>query len=47
VEHPVGTGFSVGKPHVHNQTDVANDIHGFFEQFLDVFSELKGKRLWL
>jgi carboxypeptidase D len=47
VEQPVGTGFSVGGPNVHNEYEVADDIHGFFEQFLDVFSELKGKRLWL
>jgi carboxypeptidase D len=47
VEHPLGTGFSVGGPDVHNEYEVADAIHGFFEQFLDVFSELKGKRLYL
>ncbi|KAL4253795.1 Carboxypeptidase [Abortiporus biennis] len=47
LEQPVGTGFSQGTPDVRNEIDVASQIVGFFEQFLEIFSELKGKNLWL
>ena len=47
VEQPVGTGFSQGKPTAKNEDDVAAQLVGFFQQFLDVFSELKGKKFYV
>ncbi|THH29556.1 hypothetical protein EUX98_g4633 [Antrodiella citrinella] len=47
VEQPVGTGFSLGVPNAQNEEDVATQLVGFFNQFLDVFSELKGKNFYL
>ncbi|KAG7086613.1 hypothetical protein E1B28_002557 [Marasmius oreades] len=47
VEQPVGTGFSQGKPNIRNEDDLAEQLVGFFNQFLDIFSELKGKKLYL
>ncbi|KAG1768812.1 Alpha/Beta hydrolase protein [Suillus occidentalis] len=47
VEQPVGTGFSQGIPNVQNEDDVAAQVVGFMQQFLEVFSELKGKKLYL
>ncbi|KAG1861628.1 Alpha/Beta hydrolase protein [Suillus subluteus] len=47
VEQPVGTGFSQGVPNAQNEDDVAAQLAGFMQQFLEVFSELKGKQLYL
>ncbi|KIK38324.1 hypothetical protein CY34DRAFT_91159 [Suillus luteus UH-Slu-Lm8-n1] len=47
VEQPVGTGFSQGIPNAQNEDDVAAQLVGFMQQFLEVFSELKGKKLYL
>ncbi|KAG1817704.1 Alpha/Beta hydrolase protein [Suillus subaureus] len=47
VEQPVGTGFSQGIPNAQNEDDVATQLVGFMQQFLDIFSELKGKKLYL
>ncbi|KAG1850202.1 Alpha/Beta hydrolase protein [Suillus subalutaceus] len=47
VEQPVGTGFSQGIPNAQNEDDVATQLVGFMQQFLEVFSELKGKKLYL
>ncbi|KAF8646719.1 hypothetical protein AX16_007093 [Volvariella volvacea WC 439] len=47
VEQPVGTGFSQGTPNIRNETDLAAQLVGFMQQFLEVFSELKGKKLYL
>ncbi|KAK7023508.1 hypothetical protein VNI00_016726 [Paramarasmius palmivorus] len=47
VEQPIGTGFSQGTPNIRNEDDLAEQLVGFFNQFLDVFSELKGKKLYL
>ncbi|PVG01434.1 alpha/beta-hydrolase [Serendipita vermifera] len=47
VEQPVGTGYSEGTPNAQNETDVASQLVGFFQQFLEVFSELKGKNFYL
>ncbi|KAG1800313.1 Alpha/Beta hydrolase protein [Suillus plorans] len=47
VEQPVGTGFSQGIPDAQNEDDVAAQLVGFMQQFLEVFSELKGKKLYL
>jgi carboxypeptidase D len=47
VEQPVGTGYSQGKPDIKNEDDLAAQLVGFLQQFLEVFKELKGKKLWL
>ncbi|KAL0948943.1 hypothetical protein HGRIS_009048 [Hohenbuehelia grisea] len=47
VEQPVGTGFSQGTPDIKNEDDLAAELVGFFQQFLEIFSELKGKNFFL
>ncbi|OSD01947.1 alpha/beta-hydrolase [Trametes coccinea BRFM310] len=47
VEQPVGTGFSLGKPNISNEDQLAEQVVGFMQQFLDVFKELQGKKLYL
>ncbi|KAA1473927.1 alpha/beta-hydrolase [Dentipellis sp. KUC8613] len=47
VEQPVGTGFSQGQANIDNEDDLAKQVVGFMQQFLNVFSELKGKKLYL
>ncbi|KAJ7667096.1 alpha/beta-hydrolase [Mycena rosella] len=47
VEQPVGTGFSQGTPNITNEDDLAAQLVGFMQQFLEVFSELKSKKLYL
>jgi len=47
VEQPVGTGFSQGTPNIKNEDDLAAQLVGFMQQFLEVFSELKHKKLYL
>ncbi|KAI0285118.1 Alpha/Beta hydrolase protein [Russula aff. rugulosa BPL654] len=47
VEQPIGTGFSQGTPTARNEIDVAEQIVGFLQQFLEIFSELKGNNFYL
>ncbi|KAF8470497.1 alpha/beta-hydrolase [Russula ochroleuca] len=47
VEQPVDTGFSQGTPIARNENDVAEQLVGFLQQFLEIFSELKGKKFYL
>lgn len=47
VEQPVGTGFSQGTPSISNDDQLAEQLVGFLEQFLEVFSELKGNNFYL
>ncbi|TFK35086.1 alpha/beta-hydrolase [Crucibulum laeve] len=47
VEQPVGTGFSQGTPNIKNEDDLAAQLVGFMQQFLEVFSELKNKKLYV
>ncbi|KIJ12900.1 hypothetical protein PAXINDRAFT_14263 [Paxillus involutus ATCC 200175] len=47
VERPVGTGFSQGTPNIENEDQLSEQLVGFMQQFLAVFSELKVKKLWL
>ncbi|KAM6489316.1 Alpha/Beta hydrolase fold [Amanita muscaria] len=47
VEQPVGTGYSQGTPTAQNEEDAAAQLVGFLQQFLNVFSELKGKKFYL
>ncbi|TFY66307.1 hypothetical protein EVG20_g4784 [Dentipellis fragilis] len=47
VEQPVGTGFSQGQPDISNDDELASEVFGFLQQFLDVFSELKGSNFWV
>lgn len=41
------TGFSQGVPSIENDDQLAEQLTGFLEQFLNVFSELKGKNFYL
>ena len=36
------TGFSQGEPSISNDDELAAQVAGFLEQFLEVFGELKG-----
>ena len=36
------TGFSQGTPNITNDDELAAEVVGFLQQFLEVFSELKG-----
>ncbi|THU78094.1 alpha/beta-hydrolase [Dendrothele bispora CBS 962.96] len=47
VEQPVGTGFSQGTPNITDENGVAEQVVGFMQQFLEVFEELKGKKLFI
>ncbi|CDO76356.1 hypothetical protein BN946_scf185011.g20 [Trametes cinnabarina] len=47
VEQPVGTGFSQGKPNIANEDELAAQVAGFLQQFLEVFQELQGKKFYL
>ncbi|KAH8833996.1 alpha/beta-hydrolase [Flagelloscypha sp. PMI_526] len=47
VEQPVGTGFSQGEPNIKDENDLAEQLVGFLNQFLEVFGELNGKKLYL
>ncbi|KAI0002905.1 alpha/beta-hydrolase [Russula compacta] len=47
VEQPVGTGFSQGVPDANDENDVAAQLVGFLQQFLQIFVELKGKKFYL
>ncbi|KAG0141378.1 hypothetical protein CROQUDRAFT_663956 [Cronartium quercuum f. sp. fusiforme G11] len=47
VEQPVGTGYSEGKVQAHNETDIARDLFGFFQQWLKVFPEMCHKNFYL
>ncbi|KAG7090999.1 hypothetical protein E1B28_010066 [Marasmius oreades] len=47
VEQPVGTGFSQGTPNITNDDELAAQVSGFLEQFLEVFSELKGNDFYV
>lgn len=47
VEQPVGVGFSQGVPNIKNEIDLSKQLVGFFQQFLEVFDELKGANLYL
>lgn len=41
------TGFSQGVPSIENDDQLAEQLTGFLEQFLNVFIELKGKNFYL
>ncbi|KAI0293644.1 Alpha/Beta hydrolase protein [Multifurca ochricompacta] len=47
VEQPIGTGFSQGIPSIHDETELAAQLVGFMQEFLEIFSELKGKNFYL
>ncbi|KAF9050779.1 alpha/beta-hydrolase [Hymenopellis radicata] len=47
IEQPVGTGFSQGTPTIRDEDELAEQLVGFFQQFLEVFSELKGKNFYV
>ena len=41
------TGFSQGEPSISNDDELAAQVAGFLEQFLEVFSELKGSNFFV
>ncbi|KAK0522411.1 hypothetical protein OC834_006296 [Tilletia horrida] len=47
LDQPVGTGLSKGRVDARNEADVAKELIGFLENFFDIFTEFKGKSLWL
>ncbi|THH16251.1 hypothetical protein EW146_g4361 [Bondarzewia mesenterica] len=47
VEQPVGTGFSQGTPDISNDDELAAEVMGFLQQFLEVFHELKGSTFFV
>ncbi|PSR83149.1 hypothetical protein PHLCEN_2v5798 [Hermanssonia centrifuga] len=47
IEQPIGTGFSQGEPNIKNEDDLAVQLVGFMQQFLEVFSELKGLNFYV
>lgn len=47
IEQPIGTGYSQGIPTAENEEDVAEQLVGFMQQFLEIFSELKGKNFYV
>ncbi|KAF9268719.1 alpha/beta-hydrolase [Marasmius fiardii PR-910] len=47
VEQPVGTGFSQGTPNITNDDELAAQVSGFLEQFLEIFHELKGNDFYV
>ncbi|KAI0269343.1 Alpha/Beta hydrolase protein [Gloeopeniophorella convolvens] len=47
VEQPVGVGFSQGRATIRNESDAAEQVVGFLQQFLEIFRELKGKKFYV
>ncbi|CAK5262124.1 unnamed protein product [Mycena citricolor] len=47
IEQPVGTGYSQGTPNITNQDELAAQLVGFMQQFLDIFKELNGKKFYI
>ena len=41
------TGFSQGEPSISNDDELAAQVAGFLEQFLEVFGELKGSNFFV
>ncbi|KAG6838372.1 hypothetical protein H0H87_003279, partial [Tephrocybe sp. NHM501043] len=42
-----GTGFSQGVPNIKDENELAAQLVGFLQQFLEVFSELKKKNFYV
>lgn len=47
IDQPVGTGYSQGTPNIENEEDLAAQFVGFLQEFLNVFTELKGKKTYI
>ncbi|GJJ15865.1 hypothetical protein Clacol_010143 [Clathrus columnatus] len=47
IEQPTGVGFSQGEPNIKGEDDLAAQLVGFLQQFLEIFSELKGKNFYI
>lgn len=43
----VQTGFSQGTPDISNDDELAAEVMGFLQQFLEVFEELKGSDFYV
>lgn len=46
VEQPVGTGFTQGTPNITNESELAQQFVGFFDQFVKTF-KLEGSPTYL
>ena len=46
IEQPVGTGFSQGIPTATDETEVAAQFMGFWENFMDTFA-LQGRKVFI
>jgi len=46
IEQPVGTGFSQGIPTATDETEVAAQFMGFWENFMDTF-DLQGRKVFI
>ncbi|CZT41294.1 probable carboxypeptidase Y precursor [Rhynchosporium secalis] len=46
VEQPIGTGFTQGTPTAEDETEVAAQFMGFWENFMDTF-DLKGRKVFI
>ena len=47
VEQPVSVGFSTGNSTATSQDEVSSDFRDFLDSFMNVFPEMKNKKLWL
>ncbi|KAI0820726.1 Alpha/Beta hydrolase protein [Trametes gibbosa] len=47
VEQPIGVGYSQGQSNLKDEDELSEQLVGFMQQFLDVFQELQGKKLYL
>ncbi|THH16806.1 hypothetical protein EW146_g3885 [Bondarzewia mesenterica] len=47
IEQPVGTGFTLGTPDIHNESELSDEFYGFLQQFYTVFPELAAKKLFI
>lgn len=47
IEAPIGVGLTRGKSLIKNEFQFAEELYGFYRSFLEVFTEYKGKRVWI
>lgn len=47
VEQPVSVGFGTGKSTATNEDEVSTDFRDFLDSFMEVFPEMKNKKLWI
>ncbi|EJD42740.1 alpha/beta-hydrolase [Auricularia subglabra TFB-10046 SS5] len=47
IDQPVGTGFSIGTPDIHDEIELSNEFYGFLQEFYATFPELASKQTFL